>query len=52
MLSRRYIEDVEVEVLCEEMIRMDRIKTTYIKLLSVKSSTLNAEAIISHSHEL
>ena len=35
MLSRRYIEDVDVEVQCEGMIRMDKIKT---KILSVKSS--------------
>ena len=27
MLSRRYIEDVDVEVQCEGMIRMDKIKT-------------------------
>ena len=27
MSSRRYIEDVEVEVQCEGMIRMDKIKT-------------------------
>ena len=27
MLSRRYIEDVDVEVQCEGMILMDKIKT-------------------------
>ena len=27
MLSRRYVEDGDVEVQCEGMIRMDKIKT-------------------------
>ena len=52
MMSRRYIGDVDVEVQCDGMIRMDKIKTRDAKILSVNSSILKAYTIIRQSHEL
>ena len=40
MLSRRYIEDVDVEVHCEGMIRMDMIKTN-ISRFGVSSQAIS-----------
>ena len=57
MLSRRYIEDVDVnvnnlhvEVQYEGMIH--RRSRPNINVLSVKSGNLKAQTIITHSHEL
>ena len=51
-LSRRYIEDVVVEVRCEGMVRMDKIKTKIYQDLKVKSRILEEWMIIGHSREL